>query len=295
MLVCLMSNPINKKTLSLVIGNGYLGSHLAPLLKTELSCGVSRHLKNQSFTPATGEYISLECDIFDEKKLNKLYTILDNTLMDVYFMLPPSTFPSNEPAQALEPLFSLLHSLTVRRIVVVSSSSVYGTQREGLVNPESEVDISTERAARVVQIEQAWVSFFSTVAIVRLAGLYGPNRVVGKANVLAGQVLDGSGESYINLLRIEDAANAIHSVMNLKYLRLLSLFSDGCPVKRRQYYQFIAKQFGGCKPPSFKKSLTGSKGSKRCDPSSSWDAISRKPRYGNYEEGLLDLFAGAQA
>jgi len=146
-----------------------------------------------------------------------------------------------------------------------------------------------------VQIEEAWASFFSTVAIVRLAGLYGPNRVVGKASVLAGQVLDGSGESYLNLLRIEDAANAIHSVMNLKDLRLLSLFSDGCPVERRQYYQFIAKQLGGCKPPSFKKSLTGSKGSKRCDPSSSWDAISRKPRYGNYEEGLLDLFAGAQA
>jgi nucleoside-diphosphate-sugar epimerase len=293
--VCLMSNSINKRALSLVIGNGYLGSHLAPLLKTELSYGISRRFKSQSSTPAVGGFRSLECDIFNEKKLDKLSAILDNTLMDVYFMLPPSTFSSNEPARALEPLFSLLSSLTVRRIVVVSSSSVYGTQREGLVNPESEVDVSTERAARVVQIEQAWASFFSIVAIVRLAGLYGPNRVVGKASVLAGQVLDGSGESYLNLLRIEDAANAIHSVMNLKDLRLLSLFSDGCPVERRQYYQFIAKQLGGCKPPSFKKSLTGSKGSKRCDPSSSWDAISRKPRYGNYEEGLLDLFAGAQA
>ena len=136
MLVCLMPNSINKKALSLIIGNGYLGSHLAPLLKTELSCGISRRLKNQNFIPATGEFISFECDIFNEKKLNKLSAILDNTLMDVYFMLPPSTFPSNEPARALEPLFSLLSSLAVRRIVVVSSSSVYGTQREGLVNPE---------------------------------------------------------------------------------------------------------------------------------------------------------------
>ena len=290
-----MSNAINQKSLSLVIGNGYLGSHLVPLLKTELSCGISRSSKNQNFVPATGRFINLECDIFNEKKLNKLSASLDNTLMDVYFMLPPSIFPPDEPVRALEPLFSLLHSLTVRRIVVVSSSSVYGTQREGLVNAESAVDISTERAARIVQIEQAWVSFFSTVAIVRLAGLYGPNRVVGKASVLAGQALDGSGDSYINLLRIEDAANAIHSVMNLKYLRPLSLFSDGCPVERRQYYRFIAKQLGGCKPPSFKKSLTRPKGSKRCDPSSSWDAISCKPRYGNYEEGLLDLFAVAQA
>jgi len=295
MLVCLMSNLINQKSLSLVIGNGYLGRHLVPLLKTELSCGISRSSKNQSFVPATGRFTSLECDIFNEKKLSKLSASLDNTLMDVYFMLPPSTFPSDEPVRALEPLFSLLRSLTVRRIVVVSSSSVYGTQREGLVNSESAVDISTERAARIVQIEQAWVSSFSTVAIVRLAGLYGPNRVVGKASVLAGQALDGSGDSYINLLRIEDAANAIHSVMSLKYLRLLSLFSDGCPVERRQYYQFIAKQLGGCKPPSFKKSVTGPKGSKRCDPSSSWDAISCKPVYGNYEEGLLDLFSGAQA
>jgi nucleoside-diphosphate-sugar epimerase len=282
-----MTNLTGRNTLSLVIGNGYLGSYLIPLLNTYLTYGISRHLKEQCLIPATGKFMGLECDVFNEKNLNKIRPICDNTLIDVYFMLPPSAFPFNEPASSLEPLFDLLSSFTVRRIVVVSSSAVYGTQRNGLVSAESAVDVSTERAARLVKIEEAWTSVFPTVSIVRLAGLYGPSRVPGGSSLLAGQVLDGRGDSYLNLLRIEDAAKAVHSVMNLKYLRLVSLFSDGCPVERLQYYAFLAKQLGGCKSPRF-SGLP--KGSKRCDPASSWEAISCGPRYGSYQEGVLDLF-----
>jgi nucleoside-diphosphate-sugar epimerase len=286
-----MKNLSEKKTLSMIIGNGYLGRHLVPLLNTDLTCGINRYLRDREEGLSKDECLNLECDVFNEKNLNKIRPTFENKLINVYFMLPPSAFPANDPLQSLKPLFDLLHSVAIRRIVVVSSSAVYGTRRSEEVNAESAVDVSTERAARLVEIEEAWASVFPTVSVVRLAGLYGPKRIIGQSSLLEGKAIDGRGESYLNLLRIEDAAKAIHSVMNLKNLKSVSLFSDGCPVKRIEYYSFVAKQLAGCNPPNFTGLSKALKGSKRCDPTSSWEAISCKPRYGSYQEGLLDLFS----
>lgn len=81
------------------------------------------------------------------------------------------------------------------------------------------------------------------VTVLRIAGLYGPDRVPRGKDIASGKPLSVPTDGYLNLIHVDDAAEAVIAAWETNHSqRKLYVVSDGSPVIRRQYYQQIAAQ-----------------------------------------------------
>lgn len=127
----------------------------------------------------------------------------------------------------------------------------------------SAVDIDSPGAERQYAVEQSLVGSGDKVKIVRLAGLYGPDRVIGRQAIIDGQAIAGKSDSYLNLVHVDDAVDLLIKVMASETAEVIELGCDGRPVKRSQYYGDLAASLA-CDAPVFLE--TGERGEGRvCD------------------------------
>ena len=80
--------------------------------------------------------------------------------------------------------------------------------------------------------------------ILRLAGIYGPDRIPRKKDIAAGQRLSAATDGFLNLIHVDDAASTVLAAAELAPLPSLYNVADGHPVPRREYYQELASQLG---------------------------------------------------
>jgi nucleoside-diphosphate-sugar epimerase len=131
--------------------------------------------------------------------------------------------------------------------------------------------------------------------ILRLAGIYGPGRIPRIADVRAGLPIAASPDSYLNLIRVEDAAEAVLACWSRSTERLY-VVADDCPVLRRDYYRFIADACGAPEP-TFRAPGEGKDGAQRIRSDSNkrvWNRRMKRDllprlRYPSYREGLSEL------
>jgi nucleoside-diphosphate-sugar epimerase len=278
-----------KETLTVIIGNGYLSGFLIPLLTPSDVVALNRvrslSRQDKDYTNVT----QIDCDVFSESSLERLEGLIGTRPVKIYCLLPPSAYGGKAASIALEPFFKVLDSVCIKGLVVTSSTAVYGDEDREVSRLSSE-DARTERASFLLQIENAWRSFYSATRVVRLAGLYGPGRIIGKAAVQSGTRISGSGAAWLNLIRVEDAAVAVHATMSSESPEKIYLISDGNPVIRSDYYGYLhsltnkVQNFVG--EPVFENDGAGGK---RCISIDSWQCIGRKPCFPNYKTSLSAL------
>ncbi|MGV3485646.1 MAG: NAD-dependent epimerase/dehydratase family protein [Planctomycetaceae bacterium] len=92
--------------------------------------------------------------------------------------------------------------------------------------------------------------------VLRLAGIYGPGRVPRVADVLAGRPIEGASAGYLNLIHVEDAAQAVLAAWRAEQRHRLYLVADDVPVIRRRFYEQVA-QFAHAAPPTFVSPAAG--------------------------------------
>jgi len=92
--------------------------------------------------------------------------------------------------------------------------------------------------------------------ILRLAGIYGPGRVPRVNDVIAGRPVDGPHGGYLNLIHVEDAANAVLAAWECKDRSRLYAVADDRPVIRSAFYEQIAR-LTGAPSPRFTSQLVG--------------------------------------
>jgi nucleoside-diphosphate-sugar epimerase len=86
----------------------------------------------------------------------------------------------------------------------------------------------------------------SPLTILRLAGIYGPGRIPRARDVIAGRPIASPEHGFLNLIHVEDAADAVMAAWSrLRYG--LYVVADDCPVIRGEFYREIAAQ---CHAPS---------------------------------------------
>ena len=132
----------------------------------------------------------------------------------------------------------------------MSSSTVVYPSRGQLIDANSEVELDGARADRQFRLESIMRSIDADVKIVRLAGLYGPGRIIGKKSIENGELIRGSGDSWLNLVHVEDAAGLLMKVMGSDSAADVELGSDGRPVKRVEYYRELSNALA-CPTPVF--------------------------------------------
>lgn len=159
----------------------------------------------------------------------------------------------------IDGLLRLLSALPARaeprRILYTSSTSVYGDGYGQNVdettepNPASEGGLACLAAEHLLRDYSVHAS--ACVSILRLAGIYGPNRLLRKiADLQQGVPIMSPPDEWLNLIHVDDAVTAIDCVSQLEWPPSLMNVVAGESSTRRQYYSQLAA-IANAPPPTF--------------------------------------------
>lgn len=262
----------------LIIGHGYLGSRIASiLLETGAAVTVTSRQYQEGGETIPGQLRQVYFNLNEETSWQNLEFLAGEPL-DLYFLLPPSQLDLSQ----LEGFLDYIQGYSLRRVVLSSSTVVYPNGGER-VDADSEVFINGERAVKQWQIEDLFRSAPLELRIVRLAGIYGPGRVIGKKQLLDGMALKGSGDAWLNLVHVLDAAELLVRVMQSDEAGPVELGCDGKPVKRSLYYQDLASYLK-CAEAIFEGEDDKNSKGRRCSNTPSCRRTGWQPKYLDYRQ-----------
>lgn len=271
-------------TVRLILGCGYLGSALLDALASTPGRIVvtSRSTQRLAALTATGRAEGLVLDTATLAPEQLASVKEGGDAVEAWCLLTPSALAE---VAMRERLVMALDTLPLRRAVLVSSTGIYGAAAGGEVSAETLPHLSGPREQGLADIEQSWRQL-PGACIVRMAGLYGPGRVIGASMVREGRVIPGRASAWLNLIHQRDAADLLLTVAASARAVAVEVGSDGEPMHRRDYYGLLA-QLLGVPPPRFESQDEGDAG-KRVNPASSWQRLAWHPHFPSYREGLRD-------
>ena len=140
---------------------------------------------------------------------------------------------------------------------------------------------------------------FKNAAILRLGGLYGPNRHY-LLNMLREGITEipGRGDLQLNLLHLEDAASAVFAALGQSTGKQKYNVTDGNPVEKQKLVIWIAQQLG-CVAPSFNpesqpkrspiRRASGVIPSRKVDTSKIRTSLGWTPEFPDFKSGYRNL------
>ncbi len=137
----------------------------------------------------------------------------------------------------------------------VSSTSVYGVGTGEEINETAETNPATEGGQCCVAAEQMLRQLLrdrfpdTQLSVLRLAGIYGPNRLLRKVNDLrSGTPMPGDPGAWLNLIHVDDAVRMINALCTMDQLPPVVNVVNANTVTRRQYYSHLANQVNASSP-----------------------------------------------
>ena len=231
---------------SLIVGCGYLGRRVASLLleRGGVVYGTTRNPDKARRLAEMGVRPML-VHVTQPLTLAALVPALDAPHLDVYYMVPPgrpdrSPSPRQTVLGGIGHVVKALRGAKVRRGVLVSSTAVYGQRGGEVVDADTPAKPIEERGRLLLDGERLWQESGEARHVVRLAGLYGPGRVIGRRALESGAPLVGDPRALLNLVHVEDAARLLVAVMDAEHPGQVEVGCDGHPVARERYYEHLA-------------------------------------------------------
>lgn len=244
---------------NLIIGCGYLGKRVAHqwLERGDEVAALTRsderaaRLRNDGIQPLIGDVTALNDHLDFPQAHTCLYAVgydrasgLDRRLVSV---------------DGLRRCIELLDG-KLKQFVFISSTSVYGQDDGSFVDETSLTQPNTDNGQITLAAEQVVRELQpadGNWTILRLSGIYGPGRLLAKAEQLqSGQPLSGSPEAWLNLIHVDDAAQAVLAAQKFASPGSTYLITDNQPVLRREYYAELAHVIAAPQPV-FDESLPG--------------------------------------
>lgn len=132
------------------------------------------------------------------------------------------------------------------QLILISSTGVYGDFEGDWVDESSPTEPLRESGRACLAAEEVLrhSPWNARSTILRLAGIYGPGRVPTRERIASGEWQKITSAGYLNLIHVDDAAQIVDQCSQRRPSGRTYLVSDGHPVHRRDYYQFIAEQLG---------------------------------------------------
>ena len=234
---------------TLIVGCGYLGRRVGRLLASRGECvfGTTRSEERAQQLVAWNIEPHV-ADVLDPDTLEHLPAV-DRVLYCVGFDrtagIPLRTVYVDGLRQALE-------RLTTRsgRVVFASSTGVYGQDDGGWVDEDSPTEPRHESGRVALDAEDVVRRSGIPSIILRFSGLYGPGRIVRREALLRGEPIGGDPQKYLNLVHIDDAAQAAAAALERGNAGRIYVISDDRPIERREYYTLAAECLGA-PPPRF--------------------------------------------
>lgn len=172
-----------------------------------------------------------------------------------------------------------------KRVVFVSSTSVYGQNDDSWIDEQSPAEPQRWSGQIMLDAEQCALSSGYPVTAVRLTGIYGPGR-----NMLIRRVREGYHaphlHSFTNRIHADDAASLIASILqaDAQGIAVESLYIgvDNEPAEQADVVAWLQEQLQVNSVPDLV--LTPRSGSKRCSNARA-RALGWTPQYSSYREG----------
>jgi nucleoside-diphosphate-sugar epimerase len=141
----------------------------------------------------------------------------------------------------LRHLLDALDGRQLERVVLVSSSAVYGEHDGDWVDEATPTGPPGFNGAVLLEAEQ-WLAGQSLPStVLRLAGLYGPGRLQLIERLRAGQLrVPRETPHWANRIHVDDAAAAVAHLLQLKSPQPLYLGVDDTPMPLDELYDFLA-------------------------------------------------------
>lgn len=153
--------------------------------------------------------------------------------------------------QQARELVSHINASRTQRVVMVSSTGVYPSRdQEAYESDDHEPE--TESGHGLLAMESTLQDELQArVAVIRMAGLFGPERKPGR--FLAGRNVSGNGEEPVNMIHLEDATGVLAALVEQKELTGVFNACASEHPSRKQFFQTAAK-LSGLEPPVFEGS-----------------------------------------
>ena len=241
---------------TLIIGCGYLGLRVAREIR-ELDpsaeiIGVTRTGRRHPELIAAGVKPILS-DVADERAFHTM--VFPPRI--VYSVAFDPTSGQSRGSVTHDGLARLVVKLTrelwTGRVVNISSTGVYGQTDGSWVDEHSPVDPTTQAGLDNIVAESVATRVNQQraqplVVTIRLAGLYGPGRIIGLNGITRGDPIQGDPERWLNLIHVVDAARVVVAALIADDPRELYVACDNRPVQRREYYETLARRLGAPAP-----------------------------------------------
>lgn len=170
---------------------------------------------------------------------------------------------SNQPRELIwvDGLRSLLQALTFKsgaRILMTSSTGVYGDAQGDDVTEATPAIPSSESGRACLKSEDAVREYSAATGmpacILRLAGIYGPGRLLRRVEELQNQVpIPSPPDDWLNLVHVDDIIRTLHFVATMPDPPALMNVAAAETATRRQYYSLLA-ELTQSPPPVFANS-----------------------------------------
>ena len=241
-----------------IIGCGDIGRRVAGLYLQSLSRKLTTMKVNavvsSDSSKALCEQLGLETlainldDKSDDAKLSKLVNKMEGACL-FYFVPPPSLGRKDNRFQN----FLGAVSSQVKRIVLISTTGVYGDSKGEWIDETVELNPEADRAHRRLSAEialQEWAEKYNREYIIlRVPGIYAKDRLP-LARLKKGLPLVNSDEAaWTNRIHADDLAVVCQKAMRADISAEVYNVTDGHPSTMTDYFNQVADYAGLARPP----------------------------------------------
>jgi nucleoside-diphosphate-sugar epimerase len=185
------------------------------------------------------------------------------------------------------------------KLIYVSSTGVYGPSDDDWVDELTPCRPEREGGQACLEAEGLLAAhpLGQHSVVLRMAGLYGPDRLPNAADLRLGRPLAAPEHGYLNLIHVDDAASVVLAAEARAPLPSLFVASDGNPVLRREYYAELARRLDApspqyASPTSDSPATARASASKRVRNTRLVQQLAVRFDYPSYREGLAAIVAG---
>ncbi len=234
----------------LIVGCGDIGRRVARLWGARglAVCGLARAPRTAARLARFG-IVPVAGDLDDRATLRGLPT---RGALVYYFAPPPAEGVADPRARAFAD--SVSPGDEPEKLVLVSTTAVYGDLKGGWATEETPAAPRTDRGKRRLDAENVLLGWGRArgvpVVVLRVAGIYGPGRLPVEPIRRGAPVLDEADSPYTNRIHAEDLARVCVAAAERGPGGRIYNVSDGVPGTITQYFYAVADRLGLPRPPA---------------------------------------------
>lgn len=275
-----------KAVKTLIVGCGYLGRRVAGRCRAEghVVSATTRDAASHPEWEAQG-ITAIEWDVTEQPR-SGIFSAPEVVVYAVGYQRGQAYSRDQVHRDGIERLFANLPN-PPRLFIYVSSTGVYGEDQENLVDEGTPAAPDSDSGQAILRAEDFLRShpWSDRVIILRLAGIYGPDRVP-----VQGPDPATDADPWINLIHVDDAANAIVELMRGARPPKTYVLADGMPVRRSEFKKKALEIVGVSAPKNSARPPRIGRG-KRINPNLIHRDLGFQCRYPTYIAGLQAIAA----